>query len=53
MAKLHLVEKMVKDIKYLLMPDESFEQDKAPLYLWDDKVGSVDFGKQYGTGDTS
>ena len=52
MAKLHLVEKMVKDIKYLLMPDEPSEPEKV-MYLWDDKTGFVDFGKQYGTGDTS
>jgi len=52
MVKLHLVEKMVKDIKFLLMPDEPSEPEKV-MYLWDDKTGVVDFGKQYGTGDTS
>ena len=50
MAKIHLLEKMVRDIKYLLATEEIPEDDKI-MYLWDDKNCSVDFGKLYGSGD--
>ena len=46
MVKAHLVEKMVHDIKTLLNPEESNENEKI-IYLWDDKNKTVDFGKQY------
>ncbi len=50
MVKMHLLEKMVKDIKFLLVPDET-SQDEKIMYLWDDKIHTVDFGKQYHTED--
>ncbi len=49
MVKMHLLERMVRDIKYLLTPEE---KEEKIMYLWDDKRETVDFGKQYG-GDTS
>ena len=45
-VKAHLLEKMVHDIKTLLNPEESNENEKI-IYLWDDKNKTVDFGKQY------
>lgn len=49
-ANTHLLEKMVKDIKILLSSDESDTNEKIQ-YLWDDKLRTVDFGKQYGRGE--
>lgn len=49
MTKAHLLERMVRDIKYLLMPEDNSDKDKV-LYLWDDKKDTVDFGKQYSYG---
>ena len=46
MAKIHLVEKMVHDIKFLLAPEDSNSDDKV-MYLWDNKNETVDYGKQY------
>lgn len=48
MVKQHLLERMVKDIKYLLTPDDT---EGDVLYLWDDKQDTVPFGKQYGGDD--
>lgn len=47
-VKEHLLEKMVKDIKYLLSceQDDKFEQTEA-VYLWDNLNGIVENGKQY------
>lgn len=44
--KTHLLERMVKDIKFLLMPEEESPEVKT-MYLWDNKFGGVDYGKQY------
>jgi CRISPR-associated protein Cas1 len=47
MVNAHILERMVKDIKYLLTDNEEYSQEKI-MYLWDDKKETVDFGKQYG-----
>ena len=44
----HILERMVKDIKYLLKSDDGEDEDSEPLYLWDDRQGAVDYGKSYG-----
>ena len=46
MVKTHLLERMVHDIKYILNPEETSDDEKV-MYLWDDKTGTVDYGKQY------
>ena len=46
----HILERMVKDIKYLLKSDDDEDEDSEPLYLWDDRQGAVDYGKSYGDG---
>ncbi len=46
MVKLHLLERMVHDIKYILNPENTEDNEKV-MYLWDNKVGTVDYGKQY------
>lgn len=37
---------VVHDIKYLLMPEENPDDEKA-MYLWNDKNEPLDYGKQY------
>lgn len=48
MASSHLLERMVRDIKYLLSETEETSMDEKTIYLWDDKKHVVDYGKQYG-----
>lgn len=50
MVKLRLLERMVKDIKYLLMTENENTEDKV-MYLWNDKNNLLDYGKQYGIGE--
>lgn len=45
-AQTHLIERMVRDIKSLLQTDQADEPE--PLYLWDDKKGSAEYGVSYG-----
>ena len=52
MTAQHLLEKMVRDIKALLAPDEPAGDDKI-MYLCDNKQDTVDFGKQYQQGEES
>ena len=52
MTARHLLEQMVHDIKTLLTPDEP-EGEEQVLYLWDDKLKTVEYGKQYCQGDES
>ena len=44
----HILERMVKDIKYLFASDDDTDEGGEPLYLWDDRQGAVDYGKSYG-----
>lgn len=46
-VKLHLLEKMVHDIKYLLLDHEE-ESEKQAVYLWDNIKDKVENGRQYG-----
>lgn len=45
-VKLHLLERMVRDIKYLLSDSEFKEEEKA-VYLWDNIKDRVENGRQY------
>ena len=44
MVKMHILEKMVHDIKYLLQDEEDSQE---ALYLWDNLEGVVENGKLY------
>lgn len=46
-VRLHLLEKMVHDIKYLLSDSEDDTIDESTVYLWDNISGKVENGKQY------
>ncbi|MDE6425577.1 MAG: type I-E CRISPR-associated endonuclease Cas1e [Ruminococcus sp.] len=50
MARTKLLERMVKDIKFLLSAENEYSDVKA-MYLWDNKNKLVDYGKQYDTGE--
>ena len=49
-VELKLLEKMVRDIKYLLS-DSSADLEKDLIYLWDNKEGTVPHGVSYKEGD--
>lgn len=46
-VKLHLLERMVHDIKFLLCGDEIREEEEKAVYLWDNVKSRVENGKQY------
>ncbi len=48
MVENHILERMVHDIRALLLPDEESEEKKYTLYLWDDRSGTVANGVNYG-----
>ena len=45
-VKTRLLERMVHDIKYILSP-EDIADEREVMYLWDNKLGTVEYGKQY------
>lgn len=47
-VKTHILERMVKDIKYLL--DDTEEERDAKISLWDDHHKIVEYGVSYGKG---
>ena len=51
MVQNHILERMIKDIKYLLDPENEIMPFEKIMYLWDNKDDLVDFGKQYRSGD--
>lgn len=46
-VKMHLLDRMVHDIKYLLSDGENEEKEENAVYLWDNIKSRVDNGKQY------
>lgn len=46
-VKLHLLERMVHDIKYLLSDSENVSEEENAVYLWDNIKETVANGKQY------
>lgn len=54
-ARSHILERMVRDIRYLLLgAEESVEEPRVEeLYLWDERQGSVPFGVLYGKDEDS
>ena len=45
-AELHLLQRMVRDIKILLQ-DEPDEEPQEAIYLWDNLKGHVEYGISY------
>lgn len=48
MTQMHILERMVGDIKYLLSDEVAADVSENTVYLWDDKVGTVKNGISYG-----
>lgn len=49
-AREHLLEKVVRDIQFLLLDETDYakEQETQVLHLWDDKIGFVNHAVNYG-----
>lgn len=47
MVEHHILERMVHDIRYLLLNEDEREQEPEAVYLWDNKVGTVANGINY------
>lgn len=48
MVENHILEKMVHDIKWLFDKDEkNVDDSEDSVYLWDDKIGTVENGRSY------
>ena len=49
-ASTHLLERMVKDIRFLLLKDDEEDTDMPEVdvtYLWDSRKGTVENGRSY------
>lgn len=47
MVEHHILERMVHDIRYLLLNTDEPEQEPEVVYLWDDRIGAVANGINY------
>ena len=47
MVEHHILERMVHDIRYLLLNTDEQEQEPEVVYLWDDRIGTVANGINY------
>ena len=54
MTEKHILERMVKDIRWLFQDEDEEKEDRGKedtgeaVYLWDDKEGTVGNGRSYG-----
>ena len=47
MVAQHILERMVHDIRWLLLPEEEAEDQEETIYLWDNQLGQVRNGVNY------
>lgn len=47
MVKHHILERMVHDIRWLLLPEEEMPKQQEAIYLWDNRLGTVANGRSY------
>lgn len=47
MVRYHILERMVHDIRWLLLPEEPGNEAENSVYLWDSTLGTVANGKSY------
>lgn len=47
MVAQHILERMVHDIRWLLLPEEEAEDQEEAIYLWDNRLGQVRNGVNY------
>ena len=49
MTEKHILERMVKDIRWLFLAEDEKKEDAVEaVYLWDDKEGTVRNGRSHG-----
>lgn len=51
MVEHHILERMVRDIRYLLLEQEELDGTKEVVYLWDNREGTVANGTNYSEAD--
>ena len=47
MVEHHILERMVQDIRYLLLTEEECGGEEEAVYLWDNSLGTVANGINY------
>ena len=50
MVSQHILERMVHDIRFLLLPEEEMDSAEETVYLWDNQQGTVKNGRNYAEG---
>ena len=43
----HILERMVRDIRWLLAPEDSQSEEEEVVYLWDNTIGQVASATNY------
>ncbi|MFQ9909046.1 MAG: hypothetical protein ACLRWC_05510 [Acutalibacter sp.] len=51
MVSHHTLERMVHDIRFLLLPEEEMDGAEEVVYLWDNQQGTVENGRNYAEGE--
>ena len=51
MVARHILERMVRDIRCLLLPQEETDEGEEAVYLWDGRLGTVATGRNYAAGE--
>ena len=51
MVSQHILERMVHDIRFLLLPEEEIDSAEEAVYLWDNQQGTVENGRNYAEGE--
>ena len=51
MVSQHILERMVHDIRFLLLPEEEMDGAEEVVYLWDNQQGTVENGRNYAEGE--
>ena len=46
MVSQHILERMVHDIRFLLLPEDEMDSAEEAVYLWDNQQGTVENGHQ-------
>lgn len=50
MVSQHILERMVHDIRFLLLPEDEMDSAEEAVYLWDNQQGTVENGINYSKG---
>ena len=47
MVEHHILERMVRDIRQLLLPEGENEEEEETIYLWDNQLEKIAHGRNY------